>query len=95
MAEATIRELRNHGGEVVDRAARAETITITRNGLPVAELRPLCVPRKSGAAVIAAFKGSPPMDPQRLRDDIDAIPAAPFHLHGHARRAHGRSPRHR
>jgi hypothetical protein len=35
----SIREPRNHGGEVVDRIARGEQITITRAGRPVAELR--------------------------------------------------------
>ncbi len=40
MAEITIRELRNHGGEVVDRVAHGEQITVTRAGKPVAELRP-------------------------------------------------------
>jgi prevent-host-death family protein len=40
MAEITIRELRNHGGEVVDRVAQGEQITVTRAGKPVAELRP-------------------------------------------------------
>src|ERR1039457_110292 len=30
MAEVTIRELRNHGGDVVDRVARGEPVTITR-----------------------------------------------------------------
>lgn len=73
MAEATIRELRNHGGEVVDRAARGETIIITRNGVPVAELRPLPKAKKSMAEVLASARHLPPVDPQRLRDDIDAI----------------------
>ena len=44
MADVTIRELRNEGGEVVDRAARGERITITRSGQPVAELRALARP---------------------------------------------------
>ncbi|MGQ0519936.1 MAG: type II toxin-antitoxin system Phd/YefM family antitoxin, partial [Actinomycetota bacterium] len=30
MAEASIRELRNHGGEVIDRVAAGERVTITR-----------------------------------------------------------------
>jgi prevent-host-death family protein len=38
VAEVSIRDLRNHGGEVVDRAARGEAITITRAGRPVALL---------------------------------------------------------
>ncbi len=49
MAEASIRELRNHGGEVIDRVAAGERVTITRDGKAVAELRPLalytCNPR--------------------------------------------------
>lgn len=36
-AETSIRELRNHGGEIVDRAARGEHLTITRSGKPVAD----------------------------------------------------------
>lgn len=34
----TIGELRNHGGDVVDRVATGETLTVTRSGKPVAEL---------------------------------------------------------
>ena len=37
----SIRELRNKGGEIVDRAASGERITITRGGKAVAELSPL------------------------------------------------------
>ncbi|HLI42856.1 MAG TPA: type II toxin-antitoxin system prevent-host-death family antitoxin [Acidimicrobiales bacterium] len=37
----TIRDLRNHGGEVIDRVERGERLTVTRDGRPVAELRPL------------------------------------------------------
>ncbi|HSJ26834.1 MAG TPA: type II toxin-antitoxin system prevent-host-death family antitoxin [Acidimicrobiia bacterium] len=32
MSEVSIRELRNYGGDVVDRAARAQRLTITRSG---------------------------------------------------------------
>jgi len=42
MAEVSIRELGNHGGEVIDRVARGEQLTVTRSGKPVAEL-PRCV----------------------------------------------------
>lgn len=31
---------RNHGGDIVDRAAKVERLIITRSGKPVAELRP-------------------------------------------------------
>lgn len=73
MSEATIRELRNQGAAVIDRVLAGETITITRDGEPVAELRPL--PRRplSREALQERARGLPPMDPQRLRDDIDAV----------------------
>lgn len=73
MSEATIRELRNQGAAVIDRVLAGETITITRDGEPVAELRPL--PRRplSREALQERARTLPPMDPQRLRDDIDAI----------------------
>lgn len=72
MAEATIRELRNHGGEVIDRVAAGEHITITRAGKPVAELRPLPRQRVTAAALIARFKRLPPVNPAQLRADVDA-----------------------
>ncbi len=68
----SIRELRNHGGEVVERAQRGERLTITRAGRPVAQLvalRPAPIPleelRKRRA-------GLPDVDPAKLRGDIDA-----------------------
>jgi prevent-host-death family protein len=72
MAKVSIRDLRNHGGEVVDRAAGGETITITRSGKPVAELRPIRQPLSS-EALVERFKQVPPMDYDELREDLDAI----------------------
>ena len=40
MGEATVRDLRNHGGRVLDRVAAGERVTITRDGTPVARLEP-------------------------------------------------------
>lgn len=72
MRYVTIRELRNHGGEVVDRAAAGELITITRNGTPVAELRPIPQPPMTAARLVTLFKDLPTTDPARFRADIDA-----------------------
>jgi antitoxin (DNA-binding transcriptional repressor) of toxin-antitoxin stability system len=72
MAKVTIRELRNQGGEVVDRAARGEQITITRSGRPVAELRALRVPL-SADAVLERARRLPAIDPIALRRDIDEL----------------------
>ena len=33
-AEVTIRDLRNHGGEVIDRVLTGESVVITRSGSP-------------------------------------------------------------
>jgi len=72
MRYVTIRELRNHGGEVVDRAAAGELITITRNGTPVAELRPIPKLPMTAARLVTLFKDLPATDPARFRADIDA-----------------------
>jgi prevent-host-death family protein len=71
MAEVTIRELRNHGGDVVDRAAKGERLTITRSGKPVAELRPLGRQPVLLEVLIARRRRLPPIDPTRLRKDLD------------------------
>ena len=73
MAEVSIRELRNKGGDVVDRAAKGEAVTITRAGTPVAELRPLRDEPKSLGAVLAARRHLPPIDVEQFRDEIDDV----------------------
>ena len=69
----TIRDLRNHGGEVVDRVAAGEHVTITRGGKPVAEL----VPARRKALGVAALRerrrALPYVDPRQLRADLDAL----------------------
>ena len=72
MAKITIRELRNHGGDIVDRAARGEPITITRAGTPVAELRPLR-PELSAEALLSRWSRLPAVDPVALRADVDDL----------------------
>ena len=71
MAEVSIRELRNHGGDVVDRAARGEPITITRAGKAVAELRPISHPPLVAETLLARWRRLPPVDPVALRADVD------------------------
>ncbi len=76
MANVTIRELRNKGGEVVDRASRGEQITITRAGKPVASLRPLDMNALAADVLLARWRRLPPVDPAGLRADLDDILAA-------------------
>ncbi len=73
MADVSIRELRNRGGDVVDRAASGEPITITRAGKAVAELRPAAAPVLSAEALLARWRRLPVVDPEGLRADIDEI----------------------
>jgi prevent-host-death family protein len=70
----TQRELRNDSGAVLREVQAGQTIIVTRNGVPVAELRPIpprsFVPR----AVIADAAGrAPRIDAGRLRNDLDAV----------------------
>jgi len=52
----SIRELRNHGGKVVDRVSRGEQITITRDGRPVAELRAISNPVLSAQTLLRRWR---------------------------------------
>jgi prevent-host-death family protein len=72
MAEVTIRELRNHGGAVVDRVAAGERLTVTRDGRPVAELRPYRATPIAAAVLLRRWRRLPPMDAATLRRDLDA-----------------------
>lgn len=68
----SIRELRNRGGEVVDRVAGGEPATITRSGKPVARLVPLAAQPLPAATLLARWRRLPLLDPAALRADIDA-----------------------
>ncbi len=73
MAEITIRELRNHGGEVVDRVAQGEQITVTRAGKPVAELRPISRPPLTAEALLARWHRLPPVNYPAMRTELDEV----------------------
>lgn len=73
MSEVSIRELRNRGGDVVDRAISGERLTITRSGKPVAELRPLPQQPLALEVILTRRQNLPPVDPDRLRDDLDQL----------------------
>ncbi|MGD0454855.1 MAG: type II toxin-antitoxin system prevent-host-death family antitoxin [Solirubrobacteraceae bacterium] len=73
MARVSIQDLRNHGGDVVDRAARGERITVTRSGRAVAELRAVSRPPLPVSALLSRWRRLPPVDPVALRADIDGL----------------------
>ncbi len=68
------RELRNDSGSVLRAVQAGETFVVTRNGTPVAELRPLGTRRFVPRAVVAAgARAAPPIDGARFRADLDAL----------------------
>lgn len=73
MDTVTIRELRNSGGDVLRRVEHGERIVVTRDGTPVAELRPLPRPRVSPAELIRRRRNLPQVNPDALRRDIDNL----------------------
>lgn len=70
----TQRELRNDSSAVLREVQAGRTLIVTRNGTPVAELRPVSprrfVPR---AAIADAARRAPRVDLGRFRRDIDAV----------------------
>jgi prevent-host-death family protein len=76
MPEVTIRELRNHGGRVVDRVTAGERLTVTRDGRPVAELRPIHAGALTAATLLRRWRRLPALDSGALRADLDASLAA-------------------
>ena len=73
MAHATIRDLRNHGREIIDRVMAGERLTITRSGRPVAELLPLGRRGPDGATLLARWKRLPSVDVDDFRRDLDTV----------------------
>jgi prevent-host-death family protein len=69
------RELRNENAKVMDAVAGGETFVVTRNGEPIAELRPLHAGRRtfiSRAEVAELAATNVRIDPDRFRADLDA-----------------------
>jgi len=73
VTSVNVRDLRNHGGEVLDRVSAGEAVTIVRSGEPVAELRPLPRRGPGPAELIARRRTLPDLDVDRLRTDLDAV----------------------
>ena len=70
----TQRQLRNESARVLREVQAGETVIVTRNGVPVAELRPI-LPRRfvPRAAIADAARRAPHVDSRWLRADLDPI----------------------
>ncbi len=73
MSDITIRELRNHGGDVMERVLTGECLTVTRAGKPVAELRPVAKPGIEAAVLLQRWKNLPQVNIDAFRRDVDAV----------------------
>lgn len=67
------RELRNNSGKIMRALDRGETFIVTRNSVPVGELRPQPRHFIAAAAVVAAFASAPRLDRERFRRDLDTL----------------------
>ena len=72
MAEVSVGDLRNSGGDIVARVTKGEAITITRSGEPVARLLALGPRPLSAEQLLERWRRLPPVDAVRLREDLDA-----------------------
>jgi prevent-host-death family protein len=71
VTEISIRDLRNHGGAVIDRVEHGERLTVTRDGRQVAELRPIGRRPLKADVLIERWARLPRFDPGSLRRDLD------------------------
>jgi prevent-host-death family protein len=70
----TQRQLRNDSAAVLREVQAGQTVIVTRNGEPVAELRPLSRRRFVPRSVIEhAARRAPRVGADRLRADLDAV----------------------
>jgi prevent-host-death family protein len=70
------RQLRNENAKVMDAVSAGETFIVTRNGEPVAELRPIRSDRKTFISRDDLARMSIPgvrIDPARFRRDLDDV----------------------
>ena len=73
MDDVTLQELRDNGEAVLDRVQAGESLTVTRAGRPVAELRPLPSRESDPAGLLDRWRNLPRLDPDDLRRDVDQV----------------------
>ena len=66
-----MRDLRNHGREVIDRVMSGERLTVTRLGRPVAELRPMPEPGPDASSLLARWQHLPHVEGRAIQRDLD------------------------
>jgi prevent-host-death family protein len=70
------RELRNDNARVIEAVAAGESFVVTRNGVPVAELRPILQARRTfvpTAELMGLAATGPRINRERFRSDLDRV----------------------
>lgn len=67
------RELRNDSGAIMRALDRGEVFVVTRNGVPVGELRPARRRFVSRELLAETFAHAPEIDTERFRADVDDL----------------------
>ena len=73
MKAVSIRDLRNHGGEVLDRVSAGDSVTVTRGGTPIAQIVPLRRRPLDRATLMARWRPLPPIDVEAFQRDLDDL----------------------
>lgn len=73
MKAVTVRDLRNNSAAVLARVGQGETLTVTKDGTPVAAVTPLPRLPVNAEQLVERFKRLPPIDAAELRRDVDEI----------------------
>ena len=73
MSTITLRDLRNHGDEAVERVLAGESVTVIRAGTPVAELTPVKRRGLDRFTLLERWRRLPSVDPIAFREDVDAV----------------------
>jgi prevent-host-death family protein len=71
MDEISIRDLRNAGGDVIQRVVNGEDLTVTRSGKPVALLMGVRRATVRTAGLRVEIARLPAVDPDLLRRDLE------------------------
>lgn len=78
MGSVTVRDLRNHSAAMLARVAHGERVTVTRDGLPVAEVIPLPRVPLNSEQLVEQFSRLPKIDAAEFTRDInEVLDAAP------------------
>ena len=73
MGTVNVRDLRNHGDEVLDRVSADEEVTVLRSGTVVARLVPVPRPGLSPHELVRRRRNLAAVDPEVLKRDVDDL----------------------